>query len=45
MTGALALPTAHATEVAILMTQRVAFPPSSSVYLDFWTSVYQAIND
>jgi CubicO group peptidase (beta-lactamase class C family) len=31
--------------VAILMTQRVAFPPSSAVYLDFWTSVYQAIDD
>jgi CubicO group peptidase (beta-lactamase class C family) len=31
--------------VAILMTQRVAFPPSSPVYLDFWTSVYQAIDD
>ena len=31
--------------VAILMTQRAAFPPLSRVYLDFWTSVYQAIND
>jgi CubicO group peptidase (beta-lactamase class C family) len=31
--------------VAILMTQRVAFPTSSPVYLDFWTSVYQAIDD
>jgi len=31
--------------VAILMTQRVAVPPSSPVYLDFWTSVYQAIDD
>jgi CubicO group peptidase (beta-lactamase class C family) len=31
--------------VAILMTQRVAFPSSSAVYLDFWTSVYQAIDD
>lgn len=31
--------------VAILMTQRAAFPPTSAVYLDFWTSVYQAIDD
>ena len=31
--------------VAILMTQRAAFPPISAVYLDFWTSVYQAIDD
>jgi CubicO group peptidase (beta-lactamase class C family) len=31
--------------VAILMTQRVAFPSTSAVYLDFWTSVYQAIDD
>jgi len=31
--------------VAILMTQRVAFPSLSPVYLDFWTSVYQAIDD
>ncbi len=31
--------------VAILMTQRVAFPATSAVYLDFWTSVYQAIDD
>jgi CubicO group peptidase (beta-lactamase class C family) len=31
--------------VAILMTQRAAFPWSSPVYLDFWTSVYQAIDD
>jgi CubicO group peptidase (beta-lactamase class C family) len=31
--------------VAILMTQRAVFPQFSSVYLDFWTSVYQAIDD
>jgi len=31
--------------VAILMTQRVAFPLLSGVYLDFWTSAYQAIDD
>ncbi|MDB5312848.1 MAG: hypothetical protein JWO38_7050 [Gemmataceae bacterium] len=31
--------------VAILMTQRVAFRPWSATYLDFWTSVYQAIDD
>jgi len=31
--------------VAILMTQRAEFPLFSSVYLDFWTSVYQAIDD
>jgi CubicO group peptidase (beta-lactamase class C family) len=31
--------------VAILMTQRIAFPATSAVYLDFWTSVYQAIDD
>lgn len=31
--------------VAILMTQRAGFPLLSSVYLDFWTSVYQAIDD
>jgi CubicO group peptidase (beta-lactamase class C family) len=31
--------------VAILMTQRAAFPQFSNVYLDFWTSVYQAIDD
>jgi CubicO group peptidase (beta-lactamase class C family) len=31
--------------VAILMTQRSAFPLFSGVYLDFWTSVYQAIDD
>jgi CubicO group peptidase (beta-lactamase class C family) len=29
--------------VAILMTQRMGFP--SGVYSDFWTSVYQAIDD
>jgi CubicO group peptidase (beta-lactamase class C family) len=31
--------------VAILMTQRAAFPLLSPVYLDFWTSVYQALDD
>ena len=31
--------------VAILMTQRAAFPPSSWVYLDFWSSAYAAIDD
>ena len=31
--------------VAILMTQRAAFPRLSAVYLDFWTSTYQAIDD
>jgi CubicO group peptidase (beta-lactamase class C family) len=31
--------------VAILMTQRMGFPLSSGVYLDFWMSAYQAIDD
>ncbi len=31
--------------VAILMTQRLGFPLSSGVYLDFWTSAYQTIDD
>jgi len=31
--------------VGILMTQRSGFPLFSKVYLDFWTSVYQAIDD
>jgi CubicO group peptidase (beta-lactamase class C family) len=31
--------------VAILMTQRLAFPLSSGIYLDFWTSAYQTIDD
>jgi CubicO group peptidase (beta-lactamase class C family) len=31
--------------VAVLLTQRGAFPLASGVYLDFWTSVYQAIDD
>jgi CubicO group peptidase (beta-lactamase class C family) len=31
--------------VAILMTQRAAFPLFSGVYLDFWTSAYQAVDD
>jgi hypothetical protein len=29
--------------VAILMTQHL--PPSSALFSDFWTSVYQAIDD
>ena len=31
--------------VGILMTQRAGFPLFSPVYLDFWTSAYQAIAD
>ncbi len=31
--------------VAILMTQRAGFPLLSGIYLDFWTSAYQAIDD
>jgi CubicO group peptidase (beta-lactamase class C family) len=31
--------------VAILMTQRSGFPLLSPVYQDFWTSVYQSIDD
>jgi CubicO group peptidase (beta-lactamase class C family) len=31
--------------VGILMTQCLAAPQYSSLYLDFWTSVYQAIDD
>jgi CubicO group peptidase (beta-lactamase class C family) len=30
---------------AIMLTQRAEFHPISQVYLDFWTSVYQAIDD
>ncbi|MFD2082379.1 CubicO group peptidase, beta-lactamase class C family [Actinopolymorpha cephalotaxi] len=30
---------------AILMTQRSGFPQLSEVYLDFWTSVYQTLDD
>jgi CubicO group peptidase (beta-lactamase class C family) len=30
---------------AILLTQRGGFPLASPVYLDFWTSVYQALDD
>lgn len=30
--------------VAILMTQRLDSPQPSRVYLDFWTSAYQAID-
>ena len=31
--------------VGILMTQRAGFPQSSPIYLDFWTTAYQAIDD
>jgi len=31
--------------IAILMTQCLAGPRSPSIGLDFWTSVYQAIDD
>jgi CubicO group peptidase (beta-lactamase class C family) len=31
--------------IGILMTQRAEFPPVNPVYLDFWTSAYQAIDD
>jgi CubicO group peptidase (beta-lactamase class C family) len=31
--------------VGILLTQRAGFPLLSPVYLDFWTSAYQAIDD
>jgi CubicO group peptidase (beta-lactamase class C family) len=31
--------------IAILMTQRAQYPAFSPVYLDFWTSAYQAIDD
>jgi CubicO group peptidase (beta-lactamase class C family) len=31
--------------VGILMTQRAAFPQFSPIWLDFWTSAYQAIDD
>lgn len=30
---------------AIMMHQRSEFPPDSQPYVDFWTSVYQAIDD
>ena len=33
------------TKPIILMTQCTAFPLFSGVYLDFWTSAYQAIDD
>ncbi|MFD1045348.1 serine hydrolase, partial [Kibdelosporangium lantanae] len=29
----------------ILLSQRMAFPLTSPLYLDFWTSLYQAISD
>jgi CubicO group peptidase (beta-lactamase class C family) len=35
----------HEDMVAMLMTQRAAPPQFSNVHLDFWTSVYQAIDD
>jgi CubicO group peptidase (beta-lactamase class C family) len=31
--------------VAILMTQRLGYPGFSNLYLDVWTSAYQAIDD
>ena len=31
--------------VGVLMTQRTGFPAFSNVYLDFWTSAYQSIDD
>jgi CubicO group peptidase (beta-lactamase class C family) len=31
--------------VAIMMTQRAGFPGAAGTYVDFWTSVYQAIDD
>ena len=31
--------------VAILVTQRAGFPLSLSVHVDFWTSIYQTIDD
>jgi CubicO group peptidase (beta-lactamase class C family) len=31
--------------VAIMLTQRAGFPQVSPIYQDFWTSVYQAIDD
>ncbi len=31
--------------VAILMTQRLGFPEVWDLYLDFWTSAYQTIDD
>jgi CubicO group peptidase (beta-lactamase class C family) len=31
--------------VAIMMTQRAGFPGAAGAHVDFWTSVYQAIDD
>lgn len=31
--------------VAILMTQRLGFPEFWDLYLDFWTSAYQTVDD
>ena len=31
--------------IAILMTQRAQYPALSPVYLDFWTSTYQSLDD
>jgi CubicO group peptidase (beta-lactamase class C family) len=31
--------------VGVLLTQRAVFPLASPLYLDFWTSLYQAIDD
>ncbi len=39
------LPPPDRPMVAILMTQRLGFPQSSGIYLDFWTSAYQTIDD
>jgi hypothetical protein len=30
--------------VAILLTQRLEFPNANPVWLDFWTSVYAALD-
>jgi CubicO group peptidase (beta-lactamase class C family) len=35
----------HEDLTAIMLTQRAEFHPISKVYLDFWTSVYQTIDD
>jgi hypothetical protein len=31
--------------VEILMTQCLGYPPLTPLYLDFWTTAYQAIDD
>jgi hypothetical protein len=35
----------HDVMAGHVMTQRLGFPLFSKVYLDFWTSAYQAIDD